>query len=215
MRPIISVHIPKTGGVSFRNILRQHYGPGYVQMYWEVITDCNGQVLDRIPESARCVHGHFVASDMAARLPGSPLITWVRDPVERVVSSYYYMLREPDWQNSVCRALHEQKLGLLEYAQLPFARNEMARFIGTVPIRDFDFIGLMEDYVGSLIRFGQRYGAGGLTSRRDNANPERAAGATYPLSAPERSRLLELNARDAEIYEQCVEQVGLRWRQSA
>ena len=215
VRPLISVHIPKTGGVSFRNILRSRFGTGYVQMYWDVITDCTGQVLEEIPAQATCVHGHFVASDLQARLPGCPLVTWVRDPVDRVASSYHYMLRSPDWQNSLCRELHERKLGLLEYAELTFARNEMARFLGTVPIHDFDFVGLMEDYAGSLSRFAARYGTGPLPVLSDNTNPAHGPGEGYPLSRPERKRILELNALDAENFEDCLELLDVRRRKSA
>ena len=45
---LLSVHIPKTGGVSFRNILKVYYAAGYAQCYWE-ITDAWGRVQAEVP----------------------------------------------------------------------------------------------------------------------------------------------------------------------
>jgi len=63
--------------------------------------------------------------------PHAELITWVRDPVERVISSYHHRLRDPDPQHPVCHELHDRKLSLTQYASLPLVRNEMTRYFGS------------------------------------------------------------------------------------
>ncbi len=199
---LVSAHIPKTAGVSFRNILSEKYGAGFVQHYWQ-ITDASGAALTSIPASARCIHGHFVASELAAQFPGSAVVTWVRDPVDRVVSSYYYRLRSPDWQHPVCRRLHEEGLSLTDYAALDLMRNEMARFMGTMRPADFDFIGIMEEFEQSLAEFGTRFNLGRLASRHDNCNPARTE-LHYPLSPEERDLIRRLNGEDEAIYAECV-----------
>ncbi len=202
---IISVHIPKTAGVSFRLMLAQLFGEGFVQHYWE-ITDAQGRVLHDIPANATCVHGHFVAQVVADRYPGAPLITWVRDPVERVVSSYHHRLRNPDWRHPVCVELHRMKLSVEQYAEIELVRNEMARFMGTKRPEDFAFIGLVEEIDASMGRFFEQFGLPRVDVPRENVNPERRAW-RYELSESTRRRILELNARDAAIYEACRE----RW----
>lgn len=199
---LISVHIPKTGGVSFRNILSARYGADFVQKYWQ-LTDAAGQVLTEVPASARCIHGHFVASDLAAQFPASAVVTWVRDPVERVLSSYHYRLREPDWQHPVCWELHEKKLTLTEYAALDLVRNEMTRFMGTMQPADFDFIGIMEDYDEALVRFAAQFNLGRLDVRHDNVNPARTQ-PRYAITGEERDVILGLNLGDAALYEECL-----------
>ncbi|MDB6113529.1 MAG: Sulfotransferase family [Lacunisphaera sp.] len=210
---LLSVHIPKTGGVSFRNALKEFYGPGFVLSYWEV-TDAWGRVLPEAPPTATCVHGHFVAHDLADRFPTASLATWVRDPAERVASSYYHRLRDPDRQNRISRLVHERQLSLLEFAELPEVRNEMAWFMGRKQPADFAFIGVMEHYEEAMARFCLDFGFPAQPVRRDNCNAARVT-ATYPMSGEVRARLTALNDRDAEIYSECLELFWNRHRSSS
>jgi hypothetical protein len=205
---LLSVHIPKTGGVSFRNMLKEFYGPGFVLSYWD-ITDAWGRVLPEIPKSATCVHGHFVAHELAERFPSANLITWVRNPVERVVSSYYHRLRDPDPRNYVSRMIHEQGLGLLEFAELPEARNEMAVFMGRKQPADFAFIGITEYYEDAMERYCQEFGLPRQPVRRDNINPAREH-TGYALGPEVRARILAWNEIDAGIYSECHDQFTAR-----
>lgn len=200
---ILSVHIPKTAGVSIRNFLKEHYGAGFVLSYWQV-TDAFGRVLPEVPASAACVHGHFVADHLAARFPDASLVTWVRDPVDRVVSSYYHRLRDPDWQNSVCRKVHEEKLSLVEFAELPEMRNEMANFMGRKQPADFAFIGIMEQFDLSLSIFSEQFGLPARPVGRDNCNPWHPVGLPYHLPADIRASISRVNDVDAEIYAECL-----------
>ncbi len=114
---LLSVHIPKTAGVSFRKILAQLYCEDFLLKYWQM-TDAYGQVVTSIPANIRCIHGHYCPEVLLPRYPAARLITWVRDPVERVISSYFHRLRDPDWQHPVTRELHEKKLTLVDFASL-------------------------------------------------------------------------------------------------
>ena len=199
---ILSVHIPKTAGVSFRKVLAQIHGPGFVQYYWQ-ITDAWGNVCPEIPDGATCVHGHFEAHLLADRYPEATLITWVRDPVERVASSYYFRLREPDWQHPVCVELHQKKLSLPEYAALEWVRDEMTRFLGRKLPEDFAFVGIVEQFDASMERFFRQFGVAPVVVPRENTNPERQA-PVYEISAVDRARILELNQADWALYQSCL-----------
>lgn len=194
----LSVHIPKTAGVSFRKILAQLYQEDFMLKYWQM-TDAHGQVVTSIPANVRCIHGHYSPDTLLPLYPKARLITWVRDPVERVVSSYFHRLREPDWQHPVTRELHEKKLGLVEFASLELMRNEMARYIGARRIEDFAFIGQMEAFEDSLACFCREFGFSPTAVPRENCNPERRA-SRYPIDAATRSKIAALNERDFEIY---------------
>ncbi len=200
---ILSVHIPKTGGVSIRNLLKEHFGPGFVTYYW-TLTDAWGRNVPEVPPTATCLHGHFQTDEFTRYFPQARLITWVRDPVERVVSSYFYRLRDPDWKHPVCRDLHEHKLSLAEYAALPLVRNEMAHFFGSKQPEDFSFIGLMEDFARSLALMEKLLGMAPCPIRHDNRNPEKTA-SYYELDRDLRRKILALNERDAELYARCRE----------
>ena len=67
--------------------------------------------------------GHFTAAKYACRFPNAVYLTWLRDPVERVASNYFYWQhvhrpKDPLWEQVV-----GQKLDLEQFAQLPFARD--------------------------------------------------------------------------------------------
>lgn len=204
---LLSVHIPKTAGVSFRKILAQLYGPGFVLHYWEM-TDAFGNVVAEVPPDTTCIHGHFAADVHAHRFPEAQLITWVRNPVERVASSYFHRLRDPDWRHPVSRELHEKKLSIVEYARLELVRDEMARYFGTKKPGDFAFIGLVEDIDASMAQFFECFDLPPVPIPRENINPLRRK-CLYELSETERREILELNQKDMEIYRTCIDYTGL------
>ena len=203
---ILSLHIPKTAGVSIRNVLKEHYGPGFVLWYWQ-ITDAWGQVCADVPGGATCVHGHFRAEQLSARFPAARLMTWVRDPVERVVSSYYHRRRDPDWQHPVCQELHRRNLTLLQYAALPAVRNEMCNFVGGKQAEEFFFIGVVEEFELSFARMCGLLGMPPVAARHDNANPARQE-PRYDLEPGVRQELAELNSDDVALYARFLRQAG-------
>ena len=199
---ILSLHIPKTAGVTIRNVLKRHFGPGFVLWYWQ-ITDAWGRVHPDVPAGADCVHGHVAADQLAAKFPFGRLITWVRDPVQRVVSSYYHRLRDPDWQHPVCLELHRKKLSLADYAALPLVRNEMSRFFGRTRPDDYLFIGVVEEFDASFRRMRQLLGISDATAGCDNRNPAKV-GERYELDPGLHQEILQLNAADALLYASCL-----------
>ena len=199
---LLSVHIPKTGGVSFRTMLAQIFGAGFVLHYWD-ITDAWGRIQTDAPPDTTCIHGHFVAHTLAERYPDAPLITWVRDPVERVASSYYHRLRSPDWRHPVSIELHAKKLTLVQYAGLELVRNETTRFFGKMRPENFAFIGLVEDFDASIDRFFAQFKLPRLPVPRENTNPERRT-RFYELRDDERRQILDLNQNDWDLYQACV-----------
>ncbi|MEJ1974432.1 MAG: sulfotransferase family 2 domain-containing protein [Lacunisphaera sp.] len=198
---ILSVHIPKTAGVSVRNILKEHYGPGFILHYWQ-ITDAWGRVIDKVPAEATCV-GHYQADLLAHVFPAATLMTWVRDPVERVVSSYYHRLRDPDWQHPVCVELHQNRLSLADYSALPLVQNEMTRFFGSKKPEDFAFIGVVEDFEESLAAMKRFLGIPEARLRRDNVNPGKQT-EYYAFDPRVRREIERNNASDLTLYEKCL-----------
>lgn len=199
---VLSVHIPKTAGVSFRNILTHIHGPGYVQFYWEY-TDAWGNPCADVPPGTTCIHGHYSPDELARRFPEAELITWVRDPVERIASSYYYRLRCPDWKNAICVELHEKKLSLLQFAELEWMRDEMSRFFGNKTPADYAFVGIVEDLEASLSRFFRRFKSAPLAMPKQNSNPSQT-GAVYDISPAVREKILQLNQADNRLYQACL-----------
>jgi len=203
---LLSIHIPKTAGVSFRRILASLFEEDFLLKYWEM-TDAHGRVVTTVPANVRCIHGHFPPDALLPEFPGSKLITWVRDPVERVISSYYHRLRDPDWQHPITRELHEKKLSLTDFAALDLMRNEMARFFGTKRPKDFAFIGRTESFESSVDRFRSQFGFNAVPIPRENCNPLRTA-EQYSIDAATRRRIATLNELDVSLYDEICDSVG-------
>jgi hypothetical protein len=97
--PIILLHLPKTAGSSLREILRREYGAGG-------IFEVNGYEIDRsmhefaeLPRRRRRRIRAFLAQvpyGLHQMLEGpSQYITLLRHPLDRIVSHYSYVLRDP------------------------------------------------------------------------------------------------------------------------
>ncbi|HEY4301555.1 MAG TPA: hypothetical protein VGM73_11815 [Candidatus Didemnitutus sp.] len=192
---ILSIHIPKTSGLSIRNLLKQHYGAGFVLA---------GGIPADVPAMARCIHGHFAAASLMARFPTARLITWVRDPVDRVISSYYHGPGESNGAHPDGGAERFQGLPLLEFAALPQQRNEMTRCFGRMRPSDFAFIGIVERPDRSLARL-RTFLGGGLAPWADAGSESEPLTPRYAVDSGTRAAIAGLNHPDIEWYRECVE----------
>lgn len=159
---VLSLHIPKTAGTSFRNILKEVYGEkavvrfdinnkGVVRLNQEFYTK------KKLPDS-RVIHGHFTYRDINTQfdLPKDiQKITWLRNPVDRVISNYFYLesrlktlLNEE--QNNL-NILSKMQRSLIEYARDEINRNRQSNFLSGITLEEFDFVGIQEDFENDLI----------------------------------------------------------------
>ena len=209
---IVSVHVPKTGGISFREILEE-LAEGHIQHDYDdrpLAPTSPWQRLRRafrkptLAPGTRIVHGHFVATKYWRVHPDARYLAWFREPVERLVSHYHYWQREPDPQNATCRRLLEEKLSLPEFAAIAEMRNVHSRFLGEVPVETLAFAGITEAYDTSLELFRRAFcPEREIEGAQRNANPERK-GERYDLEPDLRQHLAELNREDMALHERAL-----------
>jgi hypothetical protein len=200
---LISVHVSKCAGSSFRAILQEVYGDHLWPNYGTILSRDQAHA-SQVPPGTRCIHGHFLADTFDGLFPGAPVIIWVRHPVERVVSKYYYLMRDPDMRDSACQALHGRNLTLRQFADLPDNRNETSRYRAGKSFADFAFVGLAERFDDSLSRFRELFGIKRtLIAPRDNVNPLRST-PCYPIWGADRDYILERNLEDLYWYEEAL-----------
>src|SRR5262245_28702080 len=95
-KPLISLHVPKCGGISFRSVLEQWFG---ANLYLHYFAGLLGEERPQQQElsSGTCVHGHFSRTRKTEVLDYYPevdqFITILRDPFEMMVSYYFYAKR--------------------------------------------------------------------------------------------------------------------------
>lgn len=204
---VVSVHVPKCGGTSFRLVLDRLCGARVWYNYGTVFSR-EQACAERVPEGVGIIHGHFLADAFDDLFPCRRLVTWVRHPVERVVSNYYHFLRSPDMRDGCCRALHERKLDLREFAGLEWMRNEATRYLANKPVGDFDFVGVTERFGESIRHFCSTFGFQDVLSLPHvNTNPGRIS-ERYELSRGDYSHILGLNLADLEWYHRAAERLS-------
>lgn len=160
---LISLHIPKTAGTSFRNTLKSVYGEaevvrldiGLVKQELRINeVEYHARIL---PKGTRVLHGHFNVTDLYLRLElpeNIPVITWLRDPIDRVVSNYFYLasrLREELKEESKgINILSKMQRSLSEYARFEPHQNRLTRFLRGTSLENLFYVGFTESYFDDL-----------------------------------------------------------------
>lgn len=193
MLKLVSVHINKTAGTSFEETLRDNYrnvfrinthdGPSRARRG----QSCDGDRLSaNIPVDTDVIHGHFKASEVVCF--GAPLITWVRDPVDRVISNYNYLLQS-----------RRTGLDLLDYASQKDSRNRMTKMFAGVPINSFLFIGITERLNEDLAKLAIKFGWKNCRSFNLNKTEYDSVNRSTKIT------VRNLNLQDVELYQKVLE----------
>jgi len=214
---LISVHIPKTAGTSFRLFLQELYGGQLRCLYAEEETAPElAPVFEFAPETC-CLHGHIQASAFSDKFPRASYLTWLRDPVERIASSYFQYLREPGLglEQPVNQRLQKEGWSLLEFARTPEMRGQQAWYVDALPRERFLFIGITERYAESLRLLCHLLGvAAPKTIPTVNTNPEKNPRHRYILTRHQREELEILYAEDIELYRYAKRRLDRQLRQA-
>lgn len=107
---IVFVHIPKTGGTSFRYILESNFGMRHCHAGHAGEADfseSDWRFARKIFPSLRGIAGHNLVNATRLPFPDPFFVTILRDPVARVISHYHQLKRR--WNSDVDfeRALRE------------------------------------------------------------------------------------------------------------
>ena len=146
---IISIHIPKTGGTSFRTILSNVYSKKLWSNYERQWSKHDVHQV-QIPSNVRCIHGHFEYDSFDEIFSENSKITWTRDPADRTVSLYNYIIDKPDPNNKLTLEVIEKQLSLEQFIDLPWVRNQGMNYLKGSSPYDFKFVGFVETYQQSL-----------------------------------------------------------------
>lgn len=208
---LFSVHIPKTAGTSFRHLLKEVYGAEGVA---RIDLPLGGRRLrineqdaepQELPKEVSVLHGHYNPAELNVLFPRSAdqaLITWLRDPVDRVISNYFYLrerlAEELDEAGKQLNILSKMQRSLLEYARDEINRNRQHKFLAGVPLTEFDFVGIQEYYDEEVKAMAKAF----QWPPRVEAPKHNRTGNKRAVSASEREEIAALNALDVKLYEE-------------
>lgn len=180
---IVSVHIPKTAGTSFRTGLARRFGDRLLLDYQD--WPSSGSISDRfrrlrdvgkvyyqrntLTTNYDAVHGHFLASKYLPLGTRAAFCAFFRDPIDRLVSHYRHVQRNPNLNNPVWSKTDPRKMTLGEYAALSRQRRIYDLFTSGLSMDRFVFVGLTEEYETSLDLFRAIFGVA-IKHHRVNVN---------------------------------------------
>lgn len=147
---IISIHIPKTAGRSFYQILKWAYENkiGLPQNKDKFVVD--GSFIEDSFDfnKTEVLHDHFYFKNVfnLYQKYNPKIIVWLRNPVDRVISNYYYnvsMNLQKPWKKN---ANKRKDLSLIEYASKSNNQNSMLKFLDGINLDNIFFIGITERF---------------------------------------------------------------------
>jgi hypothetical protein len=220
---LVSVHLPKTAGTSFRAALEAHYGDSLLEDYamlpmqlprgrreWRALCDAYN-ALHQIPAFTRAIHGHFLPVKYRVVLRHRPTryITWLRDPVDRLVSHYHYWKRDyggDDPKQPLRNRMLRECWSLERFCLGPELRNLYRQYLWFFPPGRFAFIGITEHYAQDLDWFAHHLlRTASVDVVRALANPDHPDG-TYEIDPTLRQRIEAHHAADLALYRQALGQ---------
>ena len=148
MKPFIHIHIPKTAGSTRAFIFQKIYG-GKIHAESVYLAGVNKRVPDY--EKYDLITGHF----FACVYDHLPLVTFLRDPVERVISHYDHFYKAYGsyaaddakgglpWDYSNPYPLRD--IGIIEFAET--WSNLQTKYVAG---GNFEYIGVMEEFDNCL-----------------------------------------------------------------
>ena len=227
MNTLIFLHVPKAAGSSFVKILHSNYsesvrfdvsaGGRYVDNL-EILREMSPARKDEL----RVVYGHLPFGVHELLPQQSQYISILRNPIDRIVSHYYFVREQP--KHYLHSAVVGQNLSLAEYVQSGLSgelTNGMTRLLSGRPSQDslrghdpcteedffaavrhihhhFSAVGIVEQYDRSLSLFCRMFGWKNTARTRLNVTRSRVA-----LSSLDNRTLRiieEHNAYDLELY---------------
>lgn len=214
---LVSIHVEKTAGTSFFEDLKKIYGQSKVvridtHQHDQLAVNRDYAFSKKTLQEAEVLHGHIKKEQLERyfELPKDvQCITWIREPGERVLSSYNYLsailtekvnLREnPD-------LLKKLKRNFGEYLYRPEACDQMAASLEGFRLDEFSFIGLTHRYALDMQLLAEEFSWPFVPApvKKNVSNREKS-----DLSPEEKSLLRQLNPRDYRLYEEVLKRRGI------
>ena len=212
----VSLHLPKTAGTSLRHALRARFGASVMEDYdappmqvprgrreWSALVE-GFRLTKALGSDVVAIHGHFLPLKYRIALRGRPAryVTWLRNPVERVISHYHYWRRDyagDDPAQPLRNRVVNEDWSLERFCLGPELRNVYRQYLWGFDPQRFEFIGITERYDRDFERFSRRYLDGQAVTPATLVNPDRA-GERYAIDAELRARIGRYHAADVALY---------------
>lgn len=215
---ILSLHVPKAAGNSFRGLLEREFAERLMLDYgdWagfnvpEAIERCNMRMLrmrsrrDELLEKYDAIHGHFVADKYVGLFPAGKFVAFFRDPYQQALSHYCFLLRNPQREHPEEKIFHEARMTLHDYLRWDAFRDHQLQYLGSVSIDDLAMVGIAEEFYRSVDLFNAIFGRDLQGDSFLNVNSDNG-GTPYPIDHDVRKAVEKYRAADVDLYRRAKE----------
>ncbi|WP_160063865.1 sulfotransferase family 2 domain-containing protein [Psychromonas sp. L1A2] len=202
------IHIPKTAGTSFRKSLEDKYS---------VMADYGAQSAETHAFLKECIYtnnaplllkgkcktlqdtwltGHVPLKKYSNMVSARHIVTFLRDPVERVISHYNHSVSYQGFKGD-----------LSSFLKQPHSSNFQKKILNTLPLGLIGYIGLTDCYDESISLINGYYGLD-LDAKNTNVNKKKTI-EKETVSEELKKQVSQQNKQDIE----CVEQARFLHRQ--
>ena len=151
-KAVLFLHVHKTAGTTLHRIIEKEYNPFRIYTIEGKGSEWSIDHLKRLPEwrrvALRVVKGHM-SFGLHEFLPQpSTYITFLRDPVERCISSYFYS--KGNRFNPFYHRINQEQLDLAAFLEIvPWNNNLQCKMIAGIDRREYRPLGLFREMTRS------------------------------------------------------------------
>lgn len=213
---LVSMHLPKTAGTSFRKSLIERFGRKMIVCYRgqaysqaDVIFEFSGPVLmDLSPDDqkklneycrkngSRCFHGHFSLTPIWGVIDNPVYITFIREPFDRMISAFNYLRKS--------RPGAADHFTFEKFIEHDKTKNVYQSLGLADHFDDMHFVGITEQFNRSLLLLEKKFPyIGKLSSERANVSDKKS----FSIDDVDDSLLekfVDYNYIDLELYDKAL-----------
>lgn len=210
---LLFIHVPKTAGTSFRQAAEDYFGKENTLSDYGVKSEYTSPLIKqwiyekkdyfRFLKELRqkknlLLGGHVPFKKYSPLFPANKIISFVRNPIQRLISHYEHSIR-----------LHDYKGSFSNFLNVPGAKSARAsHLLAGVPIEALGVIGVTERFEDSLYVLNQTYGTGleilTMNNNQDKQFP------TYPISKNHSNELRLFLEKEDILYQRVNELLDAR-----
>lgn len=152
---LISVHVPKTAGATFgQRIIPQIYPSYETDILYDYDNLLENTLIQqgKLTTKTKVIHGHFPANKYWKHYPNAKFIIWLRNPINLLISSYYFWMSNTDkFFDENHRYVFSKKLCFEDFINQSFTQNIFSNyFVKRMKLTDFYFVGIQEFFLEDL-----------------------------------------------------------------